>query len=202
MTLRILSFAVAVPLTFLLSHGPDGAGHEGVRRICCPGDAGETRPSDMLPWDETAVSAETAVKLFERFKTLDGVWIGTSTKGWKEETTVRTIAGGSVVQFTSFDAHPNETMLTLVYFDIDRLLITHYCVAKNQPRLQLTAVEDEGSTAVFTFLDGTNLASREKGHMDKVVYRFRDDDHFTSQWTWYQDGKERWMEEIMNERKP
>ncbi|MEX1276929.1 MAG: hypothetical protein WEE20_13415, partial [Bacteroidota bacterium] len=125
MTLKIVSFAVAVPLTFLLSHGPDGAGHERVRRTCCPGDAGETRPSDMLTGDETAVSAETSVKLFERFKTLDGVWIGTSTKGWKEETTVRTIAGGSVVQFTSFDAHPNETMLTLVHFDIDRLLITH-----------------------------------------------------------------------------
>jgi hypothetical protein len=29
-----------------------------------------------------------------------------------------------------------------------------------------------------------------------------DDDHFSSQWTWYQDGKESWMEEIKLERKP
>ena len=30
--------------------------------------------------------------------------------------------------------------------------------------------------------------------------RFVDADHFTSQWTWYQDGKESWMEEIVHAR--
>lgn len=42
---------------------------------------------------------------------------------------------------------------------------------------------------------------RDKGHMDKVVIRLVDDDHFTSQWTWYQAGKEQWLEEIRYERK-
>jgi hypothetical protein len=37
--------------------------------------------------------------------------------------------------------------------------------------------------------------------MDKAVFRFADDNHFGSQWTWYQDGKESWMEEIKCERK-
>lgn len=36
--------------------------------------------------------------------------------------------------------------------------------------------------------------------MDKVVISFVDDTHFTSQWTWYQDGKEKWLEEIKYER--
>ncbi len=139
---------------------------------------------------------------FERFKKLAGEWTGTSTKGWKESIRFQTIAGGTVVTETSFDAHPNETMMTMFHLDGDRLMLTHYCVAKNQPRLLATSFEDDGRKITFTFLDGTNMPSRNRGHMDKVVFRFVDDNHMTSQWTWYQDGKESWMEEISLERKP
>jgi hypothetical protein len=138
---------------------------------------------------------------FERFKKLEGKWLGRSTKGWEETINFKTIAKGSVVVENSFDAHPNETMMTMFYLDGDRLMLTHYCVARNQPRLEATAFEDEGRTITFTFRDATNLPSRDKGHMDKAVFRFVDDDHFSSQWTWYQDGKENWMEEIKCERK-
>ncbi len=138
---------------------------------------------------------------FERFKKLEGQWLGRSTKGWEETVNFKTIAQGSVVVENSFDAHPNETMMTMFYLDGDRLLLTHYCVARNQPRLEATSFEDDGRTITFTFLDATNLPSRDKGHMDKAVFRFADDDHFSSQWTWYQDGKENWMEEIKCERK-
>jgi hypothetical protein len=37
--------------------------------------------------------------------------------------------------------------------------------------------------------------------MDKAIFRFVDDNHVSSQWTWYRDGKESWMEEITLERK-
>lgn len=139
---------------------------------------------------------------FERFKKLEGKWRGRSTKGWEETLSFKTIAGGSVVVSTSFDAHPNETMMTMYHLDGERLMITHYCVAKNQPRLVATSFADDGKTITFTFLDGTNLPSRDRGHMDKVIFRFRDDSHLTSQWTWYQNGKESWMEEIQLERVP
>lgn len=36
--------------------------------------------------------------------------------------------------------------------------------------------------------------------MDKLVIKFINEDKFTSQWTWYQNGKENWMEEINLER--
>ena len=36
--------------------------------------------------------------------------------------------------------------------------------------------------------------------MDKVIFRFLEDDRVTSRWTWYQDGKESWMEEIVYTR--
>jgi hypothetical protein len=143
---------------------------------------------------------ELARAAFERFKKLEGHWKGRSTKGWEETITFKTIAQGSVVVENSFDAHPNETMLTMFHLDGDRLMLTHYCVAKNQPRLVATSFGDEGKTIAFTFLDGTNLPSRDRGHMDQAVFRFLDDNRFTSQWTWYQDGKESWMEEIRLER--
>lgn len=138
---------------------------------------------------------------FAQFKKLEGQWIGRSTKGWEETITFKTIAKGSVVVENSFDAHPNETMMTMFYLDGARLLLTHYCVAGNQPRLAATGFEDSGRTITFTFLDATNLASRDRGHMDKAVFRFKDENSFSSQWTWYQEGKENWMEEILYERK-
>ena len=143
-----------------------------------------------------------AREAFELFKKLEGKWRGRSTKGWEEVVNYKTIAKGSVVVGNSFDAHPNETMMTMFYLDGDRLMLTHYCVARNQPRLVATSFADAGKTITFTFLDGTNLPSRNSGHMDKMVFRFIDDNHAVSHWTWYQDGKEKWLEEINLERIP
>lgn len=151
---------------------------------------------------DSPVTSVSAQKAFALYKTLEGKWTGKSTKGWNEELTFRTIAGGSVVVENSFDAHPNESMLTTVVMDNDRVLLTHYCIAGNQPRLQLTSFDEPSKTLVFTYLDGTNLPTRDKGHMDKVVLKFADNDHATSQWTWYQDGQERWLEKIEMQRVP
>ncbi len=149
-----------------------------------------------------STSPDLAKAAFERFKKLEGKWQGKSTKGWEEAVHFKTIARGSVVVENSFDAHPNETMMTMFVLDGDRLLLTHYCVAGSQPRLAATAFEEDGRKITFTFLDATNLPSRDKGHMDKARFHFIDENHFTSQWTWYQDGKENWMEEIRLERVP
>ncbi len=137
---------------------------------------------------------------FERLKSLTGTWMGKSTKGWEERIFFDSIAGGSVVVGHSFDAHPDEEMYTMYHMDGDRLMLTHYCMAKNQPRLVATNIAVDGSKITFTFLDATNMASRNTGHMDSCVLTFKNDSTFTSRWTWYQDGKEEWMEEIVCRR--
>jgi hypothetical protein len=152
------------------------------------------------PAEPAAVTGDLAGLAYDRIKALDGTWTGESTKGWTERVQYRVIAGESCVLETSFDAHPNEMMVTMFCPDGDRLLLTHYCVAKNQPRLVLTAATSDASELTFEFLDGTNLPSRDRGHMDKVLFRFVSDDEFTTRWTWYQDGQESWMEEIRNRR--
>lgn len=159
--------------------------------------AGSRSEPEALP---EAVRGAAARAAYERFKALEGEWVGKSTKGWEERVSYTTIAAGSCVLETSFDAHPNETMLTLVHLDGDRLMLTHYCVAKNQPRLIASRISDEGREILFTFLDATNLSSRDAGHMDSCRVVFESPDRVTTQWTWYQNGKETWMEEIALER--
>ncbi|MCI0348944.1 MAG: hypothetical protein L0Z53_05910 [Acidobacteriales bacterium] len=142
----------------------------------------------------------TVNKVFERFKALAGDWEGKSTKGWTDRIKFTILAEGSAVEERSFDAHPGQTMVSIIHPDGDRLLLTHYCAAKNQPRLKLTSASEDGRRVTFEFLDGTNLPSRDRGHMDKVVFTFPDDDNFTSQWTWYEKGKETWQEVIEHRR--
>jgi hypothetical protein len=147
--------------------------------------------------------AVDARRTFARLAALDGRWEGRSTKGWENVLENSSIAKGSAILSTStFKDAAHEGMATLFYLDGERLLLTHYCEAGNQPTLVASSAGSDGGSVTFTFLRGTGMRSRDDGHMDKVVVRFVDDAHFSSQWTWYQDGKERWLEEITYQRVP
>lgn len=143
-----------------------------------------------------AMSGDDARALYDRIKAMAGDWEGTSTKGWVETDHVQVIAGGSAVLITSFDAHPNEHMVTMIHLDGDRLLLTHYCMAKNQPRLIATSFDAASGTATFEFLDATGMQSRDTGHMEKVSMRLIDGDHRSERWTWYEKGEEKWLEDV------
>ena len=146
------------------------------------------------------VSGDQARAGFERLKSLAGTWEGRSTKGWVETLRYEVIASGSTVLETSKGAHPGETMVTAFYLDGNRLMLTHYCVARNQPRLAATEFTDDGRTVIFTFVDATNLPSRDQGHMDQAVFHFVAPDRIVSRWTWYQDGRQTWFEDIVQTR--
>jgi hypothetical protein len=164
-------------------------------------DPGPTPPSTASA-PSVPSTPELARAAFERFRGLEGQWEGRSTRGWVESLRYQSIAAGSTVLETSLDAHPGEAMATAFYLDGDRLLLTHYCVAKNQPRLEASAYADGGRTVVFTFKDGANIPTRDRGHMDRAVFTFDAPDRVRSRWTWYQDGKEKWFEEIVQTRRP
>jgi len=148
----------------------------------------------------------TSLAVFERIKNLDGAWHTRSTKGWEENQQFHVIAKGSAVTSESVPVAnptgnaPVAPMLTVYHMDGDRLLLTHYCEAGNQPRMVATSIEDEGRTVHFSFLDATNLVSNSAGHMHSVVMTFSGDNHFSERWSWYQNGKEQWMESVQNER--
>ena len=62
-----------------------------------------------------------------------------------------------------------EDMITMFNLDGDRLLMTHYCACGNQPRMVASASPD-GKTITFDFLDATNLATPDAGHMNRLVH--------------------------------
>lgn len=144
-----------------------------------------------------AASAPTpASAAFERLKELQGTWIGRSSEGHQETMTLRLIANGTVLAEDTSEKGAESRMATMIQLDGGRLLLTHYCEAGNTPRLVASGFEDGGRTITFTFLDGVNLPSRDRGHMDKVVMRLEDADHLSSRWTWYENGQDRWLEDI------
>jgi len=139
--------------------------------------------------------------IYEAFKKLEGRWHGSSTKGWQNRETFRVIARGSAILSTSeFIDSPEEAMASVIMLDGNTLLLTHYCEAGNQPVLRATSVEQNGKKVTFEFYGGTNLPTRDRGHMDKVVWSFEDPDHFSSQWSWYANGKQTVFETIRYER--
>jgi hypothetical protein len=77
-------------------------------------------------------------------------------------------------------------------FNLDgpnRLLLTHYCTMGNQPRMQ-ASVSPDGKTITFTYVDATNLATPDAGHMQTMVLTLVDDNHHTEEWTFVDHGKE------------
>lgn len=155
---------------------------------------------------DPAVAAEgpdPARVAFARLSELQGTWRGASSKGWTDTTELRLIAGGSVLLETSRFTDPaagRKAMASAFQMDGEKLLITHYCEAGNAPRLVASGFEEGGKVVTFTFRDGVNLPSRDQGHMDKLVVRFQDRNHYSKRWTWYQNGKETWLEDIHYER--
>ena len=80
-------------------------------------------------------------------------------------------------------------MVTVFNPDGKGLMATHYCSAKNQPRMKLEPGTDP-KVLRFTFLDATNLADPQIGHMVGLTLRIADADHHTQEWTFSDHGKE------------
>ena len=150
------------------------------------------------------IAPARAKAAFEQLTQLAGHWDQRSTKDWEGTASVQVIAGGSAIMFTSnVSPHPgsDDTMATVFHLDGDRLMLTHYCVARNQPRLVATSVSADGKVIEFAFHDATNLRSRDAGHMNRAVYTIESPDRYRSRWTFSQNGQERWMEEIVTTRR-
>jgi hypothetical protein len=84
---------------------------------------------------------------------------------------------------------PGGEMITLYHLDGDRLVLTHYCAAQNQPRMLAKRIDPAKGEVDFVFLDATNLASPNAGHMRNARIQLVDANHFNSQWEFFQDGK-------------
>jgi hypothetical protein len=135
-----------------------------------------------------ALAQSNAQKTFDRMKTLAGEWEGKNNQGQTLRVSFRETAGGSAL-LSEIHGQGPENMISMIHLDGDRLLMTHYCGAGNQPRMKAMLAPD-GKSVMFDFIDATNLASADAGHMNHVVFAMPDADHHTEEWTFLDHGKE------------
>ncbi|HMK30168.1 MAG TPA: hypothetical protein VK473_10825 [Terriglobales bacterium] len=146
----------------------------------------------------SAWAQSDAQKALDRFKSMEGTWVGKDAHGESAEVTYRVIAGGTSVMADI--KMGDEAMTSLFYVDGGRLLMTHFCPSGNQPRMQ-AVIGPDGKTVTFDFLDATNLPSPQTGHMHRVVYGFADADHYSEDWTWKHEGKDSHFQLEMGRKK-
>lgn len=130
-------------------------------------------------------------KSFDAMKSLSGEWQGKDSMGGPVQVSYKTTAGGSaiVAEIQSHMKNKSEDMISMIHMDGDRLLLTHYCSAGNQPRMQ-ASISPDGKTITFDFVDATNLATPETGHMRRVIFTFTDATHHSEEWHFQLPGKE------------
>ncbi len=146
----------------------------------------------MIMLSASFVSAGSdARKTFDQLKGLEGNWAGTNSQGQPLQVTFRLTAGGSALMSEivghDTDKHGPENMITMFHMDGDRLLMTHYCGAGNQPRMKV--VSSDAKSVSFEFFDGTNIAPGD-GHMQHVTFTQPDADHHIEEWVFLDHGKE------------
>jgi len=123
---------------------------------------------------------------FSALKSLAGEWQA-DTKEGKATLTYEVIAGGTTLIEREKTPGMAE-MLTAYHLDGKRLLLTHYCMAGNQPRMQAEVWDPAKRELQFKFLDGTNLKPGA-GHMHNVTLRLVNDRNFVSEWQFYENDQ-------------
>jgi len=137
----------------------------------------------------SAWSQSKAAAGFEKLKALVGEWQGPGSDGKLRTATYQLLSDGTAVMETLTPAD-EPSMATVYYVDGDRLLMTHFCSAGNQPRMRAEAAAGEIQKLDFDFLDATNLAKPTAGHIHRLQITFQDQDHIAQTWTWREEGKE------------
>jgi hypothetical protein len=114
----------------------------------------------------------------EKLKKLAGTWVAADKDGKPTDQVVSIIkvtAGGSAVHETLFPGQPLE-MISIYTVDGSDLIMTHYCVLGNQPRMKADPNSPPNQIR-FKFADGANLDPKKDKHMHEGTLTFVDDDH-------------------------
>lgn len=126
----------------------------------------------------------------ERLKALAGEWVSAedgamAKKGALVARYVVTASGSAVVE-TVFPGSAHE-MVTVYHADGPDLVLSHYCVNANQPRMRARAAP--GNRIEFAFDGGTNIDPARDRHMNSAVIDLVSPDEIRGQWTELAGGK-------------
>jgi hypothetical protein len=132
---------------------------------------GADQPDTKLPPPPTNAN-------LEKLKKLAGTWLMADADGKPTDqvaSIIKVTAGGSVVHETLFPGQPME-MVSVYAVDGKDLVMTHYCVLGNQPRMKADP-QSKPNQIVFQFTGGGNLDPAKDKHMHESTLTIVDADH-------------------------
>jgi hypothetical protein len=125
----------------------------------------------------------------ETMKKLAGTWLAADKDGKPTDQVVSIIkvtAGGSAVHETLFPGQPHE-MVSIYTADGADLVMTHYCVLGNQPRMKADP-KAPANQIRFQFAGGSNLDPKKDKHMHAATLTIVDDSHIEVAGVGWEDG--------------
>jgi len=127
-------------------------------------------------------------KGFAQLTPLAGEWEGQTPDGKAVGLSYQVVSGGTaLLERLHMGGEPE--MVTVYTPDGDRLAVTHFCSAGNQPQMQTGPITGDVKQFSFAFVRATNLASPAEGHMHHLTVTLVDPTHLTQEWTWQENGQ-------------
>jgi hypothetical protein len=135
-------------------------------------------------------AGKSGAAALDRLKALAGEWVsaedGQMSKKGQLTARYAVTAGGSAVVETVFPGGPYE-MVTVYHAEGKDLVLTHYCMEGNQPRMR--AKDVSGSRLDFAYDGGANIDAGKDRHMHSAWLELVGTDEIRSEWTEVADGK-------------
>src|SRR5262245_61989389 len=126
----------------------------------------------------------------EKMKSLAGTWVVADKDGKPTDeiaSVIRVTAGGSAVHETIFPGQPHE-MVSIYTAEGPDLVLTHYGVLGNQPRMKAEPKSVAGNKIRFEFAGGGNVDPKKDKHMHGATLTFVDADHIELEGEGWENG--------------
>lgn len=140
---------------------------------------------------ECKMPEKTASKDFERLKAIAGHWEGSMMEDGKEvpvNVDYRVSSGGSAVVETLFPGTPHE-MVSMYHDEDGKLVMTHYCMLGNRPKMALLKSTPDEMDFVFSH-GQKGIQEKKDAHMHSLRITFSNPDLITERWAGFENGKE------------
>jgi hypothetical protein len=144
----------------------------------------------LVPARGARLAPPVNLQQFEALKRLAGDWVQVGKDGKPTDkivSSIRVTAAGTALQETLFPGTDHE-MVTMYHLDGQDLVLTHYCMMGNQPRMRAEPGKDV-QRIVFKFVGGWNLKSSDDHHMHQVTLTITGKDRFKADWVSSKEGK-------------
>ena len=133
---------------------------------------------------------------FAQLKQLEGAWEATAAGGKVVRTEFELTGNATVLleRYTNAALPGGGRMATAYHLDGADLVLTHYCMANNQPVMRAERFDPATREIQFEFVRAGNLPSIAAGHMHRAKYRIIDADHFATEWEFFENGAKKMAE--------